>query len=98
MAVHYFDAPCGHSFKLTLGRSTYSVALYRGKKRVEFSGRNWGPSLTSDLAAACYRGDPYRVQCGMAFLFDRIDGYQARPGLQDLWLAATYRGVPEARQ
>jgi len=93
--THHFDAPCGISFKVTLSRSTYSVAAFdRTGRRIAWTGRNWGPSLTDALSMACYTGEPLRASSGLWFLFRRIDYYRDCPGILDLWTAAIYRGEP----
>lgn len=95
--THHFDAPCGVTFKVVLGRSTYSVAAFDCTgRRIAWSGRNWGPSLTDALSTAAYHGEPLEAASGIWFLFGRIDYYLDRPGLLDLWDAAIYRGEPAA--
>lgn len=83
-------------FQIVLGRSTYSVALHGPDgKRLAWSGRNWGPSLTGALAMACYTGESDRAASALRFLFARIDGYLDWPGVCDLWRAARYIGETE---
>lgn len=89
MPTHTFTAPAGHSFRVNVRGSSYSVALMHGAKRVEWSGRHWGPSMCDALSRACYTGEPLHAASAIRFLFGRIDGYVNRPGLLDLWAAAT---------
>lgn len=93
---HVFRAPGGIEFRIVLGRSTYSVAVHdRAGRRIEWSGRNWGPSLTDALMMACYRGEPSGAKAAIAYLFTRIDGYADSPGIRDLWRASEYIGRPQ---
>jgi len=93
--THYFDAPSGVTFRLVLSRATYSVAAFdRDGRRIYWSGRHWGASLTDALSAACYHGEPLMAASAIWFLFGRIDYYRDRPGILDLWAAAIYRGEP----
>lgn len=84
-----FSAPCGVTFKLVLGNSTYSVAAFdRDGNRFAWSGRKWGRSLTDALVMAVYKGEPSEAESAIWFLFGRIDRYADRPGVLDLWLAS----------
>jgi hypothetical protein len=97
---HSWRTPCGHEFRVVLGRTTYSVALHdpRGK-RIEWSGRNWGPSLTDALMMACYVGDRTHADAAIHYLFTRIDpDFEGnRRWVRDLWDTATYVGRPESQ-
>lgn len=87
--THYFDAPAGVTFKIVLGRATYSIAAFdRDGDRIAWTGRNWGPALTDSLMMAAYYGEPLRASSGLRFCFgDSLN-------LVDLWEASVYRGAP----
>ena len=94
--IHHFDAPCGVTFRLVLGRSTYSIdARDKHGKRIAWTGRRWGASLTDALSMAAYTGETERAKSAIWYLFARLDYYVFCPGIIDLWRAATYRGETE---
>lgn len=92
----WFEAPLGFAFKLVLSSATYSIALYDAAgERLEFSGRQWGPSVTDALAMAGYTGEPLRASSAMHHNFARIDHYRGCPGILDLWKASAPREIPK---
>lgn len=84
------NAPCGVTFKLVLGNSSYSIAAFDAEGcRIAWSGRKWGPSLTDALSRAVYKNEPSYASSALWFLFGRIDGYLDGPGILDLWEASS---------
>lgn len=63
----------GYCFKLVLSKSTYSIAVFKDGKRVEWTGRKWGPSITDALAMASHKADPNCAHTAMVYLFRTYD-------------------------